>query len=60
MKFQSSKSPLALAALAALGAAALSTVPFGASAAGKTAGHYVTGDFLRRHDLDAEAGEEVD
>ena len=45
MKFQSCKSPLALAAIAALGAAALSTVPFGASAAGKTAGHYVTGDF---------------
>src|SRR3954470_11119977 len=45
MTFSFGKSHVALAAVAALGAASLATTPGAATAAGKTAGHYVTGDF---------------
>jgi hypothetical protein len=45
MKFGFSKSRLALAAVAAIGCTTLSVAPTVASAAGKTAGQYVTGDF---------------
>ncbi len=40
-----SKSPLALAAAAAIGAVTMTSAPTAATAAGKATGHYVTGDF---------------
>ena len=45
MKFGFSKSQIAVAALATIAATSLSTAPTTASAAGKTAGKYVAGDF---------------
>jgi hypothetical protein len=45
MTFGFNKHQLALAALAALGTATLATAPTVATAAGKTAGQYVAGDF---------------
>ncbi|MDC8786259.1 CehA/McbA family metallohydrolase domain-containing protein [Roseateles koreensis] len=45
MKLGFNKTPLALAALAAISTASLVVAPTMATAAGKTAGQYVTGDF---------------
>ena len=45
MKLALSKSQIALAALAALGSTGLATAPITATAAGKTPGTYVAGDF---------------
>jgi hypothetical protein len=45
MKTQFAKSPVALAAIAAIGAATLAMLPSAAFAAGKTPGKYVAGDF---------------
>jgi hypothetical protein len=45
MKLEFSKSPIAMAAVAAIGAAALSIAPQVASAGGKQAGTYLAGDF---------------
>ncbi len=45
MNLSLSRSPLALAAIAAIGSMTLTAAPSGAVAAGKTAGKYVSGDF---------------
>jgi hypothetical protein len=45
MKFGFTQRQIAIAAVAALGASALSTAPSAAPAAGRTAGKYVAGDF---------------
>ncbi|HWH80826.1 MAG TPA: hypothetical protein VNU71_01170 [Burkholderiaceae bacterium] len=45
MRFEFRKTPLAVAAVAAIGSVALSGAPVPASAADKNAGQYVTGDF---------------